>query len=103
MFYLFLAKKVEFSLFQDSWPRSAPFGPKRGLPGPRRKTLYKRKVLGAVLEARNRGSALFTQKVRNSARKQEFYKIVGFRKEKCTFRESTRNVPNHYLFCFENM
>ena len=104
--YFFQPLAPEVAIFTKksvSGPQSALFGPKGQLPGPPRKSLYKHKVLGGVLEARNRESALFTKKVRNSARKHECHQKVRFGNKKSTFRATAGNVPKRYLFSFRNM
>ena len=86
-----------------SGAQKCTFQPQMRLLGPRRKTLYKHKVLGGVLEAQNRESALYAQKVRNPARRPDLHHKSWFLCKKCTFRESAGKSIWHYLFCFKRM
>ena len=60
--------------FSVSGPQKCSLGPRMGPSGPLRKTLYKRKQMGGILEAQNRKSAFLAHKDRNSAPKPEFHK-----------------------------
>ena len=69
-----LRKRGGIPPFYHSGAQKCTSGPQNGLLGPRRKSLYKRKVLGGVLEAEDRKSAFFIRKERNSSKIQEIHR-----------------------------
>ncbi len=72
---LFLAFRVPRS---DFWPRI-------GLLGARLRNLYKRKLLGGFLEARDRKSAFWTRKVGNFTPEPDFRRKSVFRAKSWNF------------------
>ena len=90
---------VEFLNFQHFGPQKCTFGPQNGLLGPRRKTLYKHKVLGGVLEAEDRKSAFLPEKSGIPSKIRNSTEIRGIPKLHGNPPEFTKRL----YFCFKKL